>query len=159
MISGANGPTCSHMIYSLVVNAAMPTTTIAPMSNTQLSDDSPNMVKSSDTAHVRFRGQSGHATLRCICLLLTQSGQRPLPECSPKPIRCDVSSLGGSMRRREFITFLGGATVAWPLAARAQQPERMRRIGALINLAEDDREAQAQHSAFLQALQQLGWTD
>ena len=63
------------------------------------------------------------------------------------------------MRRREFITFLGGATVAWPLAARAQQPERMRRIGALINLAEDDREAQAQHSAFLQALQQLGWTD
>jgi hypothetical protein len=63
------------------------------------------------------------------------------------------------MKRREFITLLGGATAAWPLAARAQQPDRMRRIGVLMNLAADDREAQARIAAFLQGLQQLGWTD
>jgi putative tryptophan/tyrosine transport system substrate-binding protein len=63
------------------------------------------------------------------------------------------------MRRREVITLLGGAVVAWPLAARAQQPERLRRIGVLMNLAADDPESQARNAAFLQALQQLGWTD
>ena len=63
------------------------------------------------------------------------------------------------MQRREFITLVGGAAVSWPLVARAQQPERMRRIGVLVNLAEDDPEAQAQHLAFLQGLQQLGWAD
>jgi putative tryptophan/tyrosine transport system substrate-binding protein len=61
------------------------------------------------------------------------------------------------MRRREFITLLGCAA-AWPLAARAQQPERMRRIGVLMNIAADDPEGQARIAAFLQALQQLGWT-
>jgi putative ABC transport system substrate-binding protein len=63
------------------------------------------------------------------------------------------------MRRREFITLLGGAAVAWPDVARAQQGERMRRIGALMNSAADDQEGQARIAAFLQALQQLGWTD
>ena len=62
------------------------------------------------------------------------------------------------MRRREFIGLLGGAT-AWPLAARAQQPERVRRIGVLMGLAADDPDAQASIAAFLQGLQQLGWTD
>jgi putative tryptophan/tyrosine transport system substrate-binding protein len=61
------------------------------------------------------------------------------------------------MRRREFITLLGGAA-AWPLAARAQQGARMRRIGILINLASDDAEGQARLAAFHQGLQQLGWT-
>ena len=60
------------------------------------------------------------------------------------------------MRRREFISLLGGAT-AWPLAAQAQQPERMRRIGVLINLAADDPEGQARIAAFLQGLQEAGW--
>jgi putative tryptophan/tyrosine transport system substrate-binding protein len=60
-------------------------------------------------------------------------------------------------RRRKFISLLGGAA-AWPRAARAQQPERMRRIGLFTNLAADDAEAQARNAAFLQALQQLGWT-
>jgi putative tryptophan/tyrosine transport system substrate-binding protein len=63
------------------------------------------------------------------------------------------------MKRREFITLLGGAAAAWPLAARAQQPDRMRRIGVLMNLAADDAEGQARIAAFLQGLQQLGWTD
>src|SRR5229473_3240987 len=65
------------------------------------------------------------------------------------------------MRRREFIILLGGtaATIALPLAARAQKPERMRRIGVLMSLAENDPEGQARIAAFLQALQQLGWID
>ena len=64
------------------------------------------------------------------------------------------------MQRREFIKVIAGSVVvAWSLAARAQQPERMRRIGVLLNFAEDDLEAQAQNSAFMQGLQQLGWTD
>jgi putative tryptophan/tyrosine transport system substrate-binding protein len=62
------------------------------------------------------------------------------------------------MKRREFITLLGGAAVSWPLAARAQQGERMRRIGVLMNLGSDDAEGQARNAAFLQGLQELGWT-
>ena len=61
------------------------------------------------------------------------------------------------MRRREFITLLGGAAAAWPLAARAQQRERMRRIGVLDTLAADDPEASVRHGAFMQGLQELGW--
>ena len=63
------------------------------------------------------------------------------------------------MRRREFITLLGGAAAAWPLAVHAEQGERARRIGVLMNLAADDAEGQARIAAFLQGLQQLGWTD
>src|SRR5215831_4090749 len=62
------------------------------------------------------------------------------------------------IERREFLAALGGAAAAWPLAARAQQPERVRRIGALMNLASDDAEGQARLAAFHQGLQQLGWT-
>ena len=62
------------------------------------------------------------------------------------------------MNRRAFITLLGGAA-AWPLAARAQQPERMRRIGVLMSLTADDPQAQVRLAAFQQALQQLGWSD
>jgi putative tryptophan/tyrosine transport system substrate-binding protein len=62
------------------------------------------------------------------------------------------------MTRREFIAGLGGAAV-WPLAARAQQPERMRRIGVLMTLDENDPGAKARLSAFTQALADLGWTE
>ena len=61
------------------------------------------------------------------------------------------------MKRRDFITLFGGAT-AWPLAARAQQGKRMRRVGALMPYAANDPQAQARNAAFLQGLQQLGWT-
>ena len=61
------------------------------------------------------------------------------------------------MRRREFITLLGGAAAAWPLAARAQQRERMRRVGVLMHLAADDPEGQSRVAAFLQGLQEAGW--
>ena len=62
--------------------------------------------------------------------------------------------------RREFITLLGGAALAWPLAARAQQPERMRRIGVLTSGATaDDPDGRVRRTAFLQGLQQLGWID
>jgi putative tryptophan/tyrosine transport system substrate-binding protein len=63
------------------------------------------------------------------------------------------------MKRREFITLLGGAAVSWPLAARAQQRERMRRVGVLMNRVADDPEAQARLKAFVQGLQQLGWAE
>jgi putative ABC transport system substrate-binding protein len=63
------------------------------------------------------------------------------------------------MRRRAFITLLGGAAAAWPRAARAQQSERVRRIGVLMPLAADDAEGQARLTAFLQGLRELGWTD
>jgi len=62
------------------------------------------------------------------------------------------------MRRREFITLLSGAAAAWPLAARAQQGERMRRIGVILPALSDDLEFQKWVGSFLQALQQSGWT-
>jgi putative tryptophan/tyrosine transport system substrate-binding protein len=61
------------------------------------------------------------------------------------------------LRRRQFITLLGGAAAAWPFATHAQQPERMRRIGIILPAAADDAEFQTWVEAFLQALAQLGW--
>jgi hypothetical protein len=71
--------------------------------------------------------------------------------------------LGGRMQfeqldRREFITLLGGSAAAWPLAAWAQQPERMRRIGVLTTMAADDPVFQDRVGAFLQGLERSGWT-
>jgi putative ABC transport system substrate-binding protein len=62
------------------------------------------------------------------------------------------------MNKREFIALIGGAVAAWPLVARAQQGERMRRVGALMHLAADDPEGQARHATFVQGLQQSGWS-
>ena len=65
--------------------------------------------------------------------------------------------MASHIERRKFLATLGGAS-AWPLAARAQQRERMRRIGVLMPYAANDPQAQARNAAFLQGLQQLGWT-
>jgi putative ABC transport system substrate-binding protein len=63
------------------------------------------------------------------------------------------------MRRREFVALLVGATTTWPLAARAQQTDRVRRIGVLMGWPESDPEAQSERAAFVQELQKLGWAD
>jgi putative ABC transport system substrate-binding protein len=63
------------------------------------------------------------------------------------------------MRRREFISLLGGTAATWPLAARAQQADRMRKIGVLMGWPETDPEAQSERAAFVQELQKLGWAD
>src|SRR5438045_652038 len=63
------------------------------------------------------------------------------------------------MKRREFITLLGGAVVAWPMAARAQQVRPIRRVGVMVGLPETDPEAQTRVAAFREGLQKLGWTE
>ena len=63
------------------------------------------------------------------------------------------------MQRREFITLLGSAAATWPFAVRAQQSDRVRRIGVLMSLAADDREGQARLKAFVQGLQEVGWIE
>src|SRR5262245_41315754 len=63
------------------------------------------------------------------------------------------------IRRRQFITLLGGAAAVWSLAARAQQSDRMRRIGVLMGYAESDLEVQSHIAAFRERLQKLGWTE
>ena len=63
------------------------------------------------------------------------------------------------MKRREFITLLGGAAAAWPLAARAQQTERAKRVGVLMNSTATDAMWQSYFAAFVQGLRQLGWIE
>ena len=66
---------------------------------------------------------------------------------------------GEAMRRREFIALMGGAAATWPLAANAQQHDRMRRIGVLMAHAESDPEFQAYVAAFREGLQKMGWVE
>ena len=81
------------------------------------------------------------------------------PMYSPEPIGCRLLSFGSDIRRREFITLLGGAAAAAPLIARAQQADRVRRIGMLLPYIASDPQNQARVATFQTALQQLGWTE
>src|SRR5256885_15173673 len=74
---------------------------------------------------------------------------------TPKP----EGRMASHIERRKFLATLGGAAVAWPLGARAQQPDRMRRIGVLMAVPENDHEYQAFLAAFREGLQKLGWTE
>jgi len=86
--------------------------------------------------------------------------RRVKPTCGVEPGNDDkkILHLGKRLRRREFITLLGGTAATFPLAARAQQPERIRRIGILLPAAADNLDFQTRVAAFYQGLQQSGWT-
>src|SRR5262249_20284205 len=86
-------------------------------------------------------------------------GTRPRRALVPATARRRGDRVIAKMKRRDFITLLGGAAAGWPLAARAQQPERMRRIGIIPPGTESDTEAQARLAAFRQAMEQLGWKE
>jgi len=67
--------------------------------------------------------------------------------------------MNNPLKRRDFMTLFGTAALAWPLAASAQQAERVRRVGMMMNFPASDPEAPIRVAAFLQRLQELGWTD
>src|SRR5215467_7958331 len=117
--------------------------------------------------------KSRHALVRCMSPLLGvkrtcrfalhMSAFDPKRTLDPflstrKLIRLAVRASGATMRRRNFLRFIGSAA-AWPIAAHAQQSERMRRVGVLIPFPKDNPEGLARIAAFVKELQQLGWTD
>src|SRR5262249_1304840 len=106
--------------------------------------------------------QSGHGLVHCKCPLLGVKRTwrlRGLSRCGFEPLRCLVLSLGEAMRRRDFITLIGTSVAVWPLTTYAQQPGRMHRIGVLLPASANDSEYPTLVNAFVEGLQQLGWTE
>ena len=97
----------------------------------------------------------------CVGLTRASMQHNSPMDCRVKPGNDEVVSVrrARGIGRRSFLAFVGGAAAAWSLAARAQQSERMRRVGVLVATAADDQESMARHTAFLQGLQEHGWTD
>ena len=107
-----------------------------------------------------FGGKSGHGFLRCICPLVTQSGHGAVPyRTSSKPLRCLVLSLGGGNETARVHQVARRHRRHWPLAASAQQGQRLRRIGVLIGLGDGDPEGRRWADALIKSLQQLGWEE
>src|SRR5262245_54950834 len=105
--------------------------------------------------------------MHCGSTRLTHCGHRPgrnaAAQQPPAGSRCAIPfrrkhGRRPAVKRREFMTLIGGAAASWPIAARAQQGERVRRIGVLMNVAADDPLSTLRVSAFAQAMQELGWT-
>ena len=111
---------------------------------------------------------SGHRLVRCTCPLLgvertwlfavRMSANDPKRTVPLRPDTMLILGVGQAMRRREFLTLLGGAPVARPVASQAQQVEPGRRVGVLYIFGPEDPEAKIRTEVFEQALQQLGWT-
>src|SRR5262249_45358505 len=118
-----------------------------------------------------------HSRQRCLLLGVKRTSQKCTPMSANDPKRTSSSlppypfrntaadwydpvlSRGAAMRRRDFIRVVVGSAAAFPFAARAQQPDRIRRIGVISNVTAEDEDSNARLKAFQQRLQQLGWTD
>src|SRR4051812_14778395 len=90
-------------------------------------------------------------------MLRWRTSFQPLSKCSYESVRCWLLGLGAGMRRRDFLGVMGGAAAAWPVAAGAQQSDRVRRVGVLMHTTSDEPDAQARLAAFLQGMQGAGW--
>src|SRR5436305_8324373 len=97
--------------------------------------------------------------IRQHLMLQLRTPLRPLSKHSFESIRWRLLIAGAGVRRRDFLGVLGSAAAAWPLTARAQQSDQVRRVGMLIGYAENDPETQARLAAFRQGLERLGWTE
>src|ERR1700731_96044 len=130
---------------------------VEPLRHRQTKEAATDMFSLKPPRHIPTLPRLGHGRLaRRTC---GRSRYQPLSKCSFEPIQCCLLSLGSDMKRREFITLFGGAAVTWPLAARAQQPDRVRRIGVLMGVTKDEPEGQARIAALREGLQKLGWID